>query len=250
MKADPRWLTWLAERYERSLGWILKHKFDAGALYRDIGRDYTTKIVRPSARNCIRTEFTRYPMVQAATGSWVKLAGNIEGCMRDKLESIGVILQDFQLREVTLSSKLSSAVDAKVSAQQKELQQRFELGTAQQQADIQRIIAKATADAKQIVACGGQQATVQQDGVAVQAIVPNPPDQCSPTEPSAQTLEYLYVTTLQAIVNSGTSSVVILPFNQNITPQINVPGGNVVPSSPSSSSSPSTSSTTTPSSSG
>lgn len=33
VKPDPRWLTWLAERYERSLGWILKHKFDAGALF-------------------------------------------------------------------------------------------------------------------------------------------------------------------------------------------------------------------------
>jgi regulator of protease activity HflC (stomatin/prohibitin superfamily) len=214
----------------------------AGKIYSEVGRDYTTKIVRPSARNCIRTEFTRYPMVQAATGSWTKLAGNIESCMREKLEAIGLVLQDFQLREVTLSSQLSQAVNLKVAAQQKELQQRFERGTAEQQADIQRILAKATADAKQIVACGGRQQAVQQNGTTVQAIVPNPPDQCSPTEPSAQTLEYLYVQTLQGIINSGTSSVVILPFNQNISPLINVPGGNVA--------SPSTTTTTTPSSSG
>ena len=65
------------------------------------------------------------------------------------------MLQDFQLREVTLSPTLAIAVSAKVAAQQVEEQQQFELATAQQQADITRIQALATADSQQILACGG-----------------------------------------------------------------------------------------------
>jgi regulator of protease activity HflC (stomatin/prohibitin superfamily) len=215
----------------------------AGVIYRQVGRDYTSKIVRPSARNCIRSEFTRYPMVQGATVSWLKLSGNIEQCMHDKLDPIGLVLQDVQLREVKLSNQLSVAVNAKVSAQQRQLQAVYELGTAREQADIQRVTAKATDDAKQIVACGGHVETVQQNGKPVQAIVPNSQDQCNSPSPSQEALQYLYIQTLQGIINSGTSSVGILPFNQNVSPLITVPGGNV-------SGVPSPTSTTTPSSSG
>jgi regulator of protease activity HflC (stomatin/prohibitin superfamily) len=220
----------------------------AGEIYREVGRDYTTKIVRPSARNCIRTEFTRYDMVQGATTSWQPLAGQIENCMRAKLQSIGVLLQDFQLREVTLSSQLANAVNLKVAAQQKVQQALFDYQTSQRQADITRVVAKATSDAQQIVACGGQVVSVpQRNGQTVQAIQPNPSNSCAPPPLTQETLQYLYIQAIQGIINSGSSSTVLLPFNQNISPLITVPGGQVQNPSTSGSTSGSTS-TTSPSS--
>ena len=87
------------------------------------------------------------------------MQGDVTTCMKDKLEPRGLLLQDFQLREVALSPQLQNAVNAKVASQQNAEQQKFELATAQQAADITRIQALATADSQQILACGGKAAT-------------------------------------------------------------------------------------------
>src|SRR5439155_1530673 len=76
--------------------------------------------------------------------------------MKEKLVPRGLLLQDFQMREVTLASSIRTAVNAKVTAQQTQEQQKFERATAEQQADIQRIRALATADAQTITTCGGR----------------------------------------------------------------------------------------------
>ena len=97
---------------------------------REIGTDYTTKIVRPSSRACIRLEFTKTDMVAAATTSWEAIENSVAKCMKEKIEPSGLVLQDFQLREIALSTQLQKAVDAKVAAQQNAQQQQFELDTS------------------------------------------------------------------------------------------------------------------------
>src|SRR5438105_3652274 len=77
-------------------------------VYRSLGTQYTNAIVRPTARACIRTEFTHFAIVDAATTAWRALEANVTRCMRAKIEPQGLQLQDFQMREVALSSQLQT----------------------------------------------------------------------------------------------------------------------------------------------
>jgi regulator of protease activity HflC (stomatin/prohibitin superfamily) len=195
----------------------------ASKLYEAVGRDYTTKVVRPSSRNCVRTAFTEYPMVQGATSAWGRIASDIEGCLRSKFEPIGLVLQDFQLREVALSDELQKAIDKKTAAQQKAQQQVFDLATAQQQANIARVNAKATADSQQIIACGSQVVNAPSGSRTVPAIEPKPLTECSQAQLTPQFLTLYYIQTLQQLIASGNATTVLLP--NNATPLIDVNAG-------------------------
>jgi regulator of protease activity HflC (stomatin/prohibitin superfamily) len=195
-------------------------------VYNQIGTDYTTKIIRPAARTCIRTEFTNYDLVAAATDSWQKVTDEITHCMKGKTDDAGLNLLDFQLREVSLSSQVQASIDAKVASQQDAERQQFEIQTAEKQADIQRIKAQAAADSQQIQACGGTTQQVKDDsGNSVEKVVPNPLDKCSQAQLTPAFLQYTYIQALQNLVNSPNNSTVILPFDQNLTPLLNLPSG-------------------------
>ena len=91
----------------------------------------------------------------------------------------GIILEDLQLREVPLDATLQAAVTAKVAAQQDAERQQFELSKATQQAEITRVNAIATADAQQILACGGSVQTTEVNSEQVVTVLPNSIDECS-----------------------------------------------------------------------
>ena len=197
----------------------------ATVVYRTIGKSYATILVRPSARSCIRTQFTLYPMIDAATIDWRKIQSDAASCLKAKIESQGLLLQDFQLREVTLSAQLQTAVNSKVASQQNAEQQKFELATAEQAADITRIQALATADSQQILACGGKAATVARNGLVAQTVIPNPIGNCSQAQLTPAYLQFTYIQALKQLVTSQNATTIILPFDKNLTPLLQVPSG-------------------------
>ncbi|MCJ7726411.1 MAG: prohibitin family protein [Acidimicrobiia bacterium] len=199
-------------------------------VYNELGLDYVTTLIRPSARTCIRSVFTNYTMVDAATTAWHALEGDVTACMAAKMEGRGILLEDFQLREVRLEPTLQAADTAKTAAQQNAERQKFELSVAQQQAEITRVEANATADAQQILACGGDIEQVEQaDGTVVEIIVPKSIDQCSQAQLTPQYLQWTYIQALQSLVDSPNNSTIILPFDQALTPLLNLPSGPAAP---------------------
>jgi regulator of protease activity HflC (stomatin/prohibitin superfamily) len=204
-------------------------------VFRTIGPNYPTQIVRPSARNCIRIIFTHYDVVTAATSAWDKVEDGVSKCMKEKLVPRGLLLSDFQMREVTLASSISKAVTLKVAAQQTQEQQKFERATADQQADIQRIRALATADAQTITTCGGVEQTIVRDGKRISTVVPNPLTSCNVSQFTTPYLQYTYIQALQQLAMSGNTATLVLPFDQNLTPLLNLnagSGSNTVTSPP------------------
>lgn len=220
----------------------------ATEVYQQLGTGYLLTLIRPSARTCIRSVFTDHTMVEAVTTAWHDMEDSVTACLKEKVEPSGIFIIDFQLREVRLDSTLQAAVTAKVSAQQEAERQQFELAKARQQAEITRVDALATANSEQILACGGQLQTVEQaDGTTIQVVVPNPLDQCSETLLTPAYLQFNYIQALRALVNSPNSSTIILPFDQALTPLIDVTGEGTgsVPTPPDSTTT-STTTTTTP----
>jgi regulator of protease activity HflC (stomatin/prohibitin superfamily) len=135
------------------------------------------------------------------------------------------VLEAFQLREVQLSADLQRAVALKVAAQQLEEQQQFELATAQQQADITRIQALATADTQQILACGGSAATLMRNNQEVQTVIPNPLNKCSQAQLTPAYLQFTYIQALKVLASSPGNTTLVLPFDKNLTPLITLPSG-------------------------
>ena len=129
------------------------------------------------------------------------------------------------MREVTLASSIRTAVNAKVTAQQTQEQQKFELATAEQQADIQRIRALATADAQTITTCGGVTQTIVRDGKRISTVVPNPLSNCTVSQFTPAYLQYTYIQALQQLAMSGNTATLVLPFDQNLTPLLNLNTG-------------------------
>jgi regulator of protease activity HflC (stomatin/prohibitin superfamily) len=216
----------------------------ATSVFRNLGTNYASAIVRPQARTCIRDIFTKYDMVSAATSDWNGVETGVSLCMNAKLKPEGLMLQDFQLREVTLSAPLASAVAAKVAAQQVEQQQVFELATAQQQADITRIQALATADSQQILACGGSPATLTREGQEVQTVIPNPLTRCSQAQLTPAYLQFTYIQALKQLATSNNTTTLVLPFDKNLTPLITLPSGSPTGSSSTATTVPGSSSST------
>jgi regulator of protease activity HflC (stomatin/prohibitin superfamily) len=194
-------------------------------VYRTLGPKYQTQIVRPSARNCIRIIFTHYDVVTAATSAWDTVENDVSKCMKEKLVPRGLLLQDFQMREVTLASSIRAAVNAKVTAQQTQEQQKFEQATALQQADITRIQALATADSQQILACGGVAQKILRDGQNVSTVVPNPLTKCDQAQLTPQYLQFTYIQALRQLATSPNNTTLVLPFDQNLTPLLNLNTG-------------------------
>jgi len=189
-------------------------------VYRNLGRNYGPALVRPTARGCVRSAFTQFPVTAAASTASGAIQDSIASCVKDKLESVGLQLQAFQLRSVALDPNVQTAVTAKVAAQQKLEQQAFDEATAQKLADILRIQAQATRDQVQIVQCGGHPGTETVNGASVRTIVPN---QCSGAGLTDAYLRLAYIQALQAIATSGKASTIIVPAGQ--APLISVPSG-------------------------
>jgi regulator of protease activity HflC (stomatin/prohibitin superfamily) len=99
-------------------------------VYRSIGRNYDSAYVRPTARGCVRDAFTKYGIVDGASTKSATIQQDIADCVKAKLESVGLLVQSFELRSVTPSSSVQAAVDSKVQSQQKLFQQAFDEATA------------------------------------------------------------------------------------------------------------------------
>ena len=192
----------------------------ASTVYKQLGSEYVEKVVRPTIRTCIRDGFATPQMVVAATTMRTAVAGVIQDCIAKNFvettpkDPHSLVLERFQLRAVHLSSEVQKSIDAKVKAQQSAEQQQFELQAATQKAEISRVEAQGKADAQQIISCGGS-AKRQPDGST--RVVPNTGAACQNTLTPAY-LQFLYIQTLQATVNSPNHSTLILPFDQKLTP--------------------------------
>ncbi len=199
-------------------------------VYREVGTDFSTKLVQPTARACIRSVFADYDMVSAATVALSEVSEGISTCIADGIEPVGILMEDFQLRDVTLGKDVQSAIDAKVSAQQRAESQQFEVATAQRQADIALINAGARADAAEILACGGTVQTVERDGKTVDVVVPNPPGECNAPQLTPEMLQYDYIQALREIIKSPNSSTIVVPEGQDLSPVLGL--GDTAPVTP------------------
>lgn len=193
---------------------ILYHveKAQAGSVFKNLGGDFINKVIRPGSRSCIRDAFAGTDIVSAATDQREAVVASIRKCIEGKFSHRGLTLEDFQLRNISLSAELQGAVDRKVASQQESQQKVFELQKAEADARITTVEAKAKADSQQILACGGSHGTgVDSQGHKVDTIVPNSIGNCNQAQLTPAFLELQKIQALQNMVNSPNHTTLVIP---------------------------------------
>lgn len=196
----------------------------ADKLLKTVGPQYQAKLVRPSSRQLIRDEGTKYGAIELVTDKRVAYATAVKDALVAKLEPRGIIVDDVQIRDMTLPTSLQEAVNNKATAAQLAEQKINELTQAQLQAEIDRTKAQATADSQQIVACGGKSTTVEQEGgKTLTVIVPNRGEACDQSQLTAEFLQSEYIKAIHDLVDSENNTVLVVPTDSNLTPILNLP---------------------------
>jgi regulator of protease activity HflC (stomatin/prohibitin superfamily) len=194
---------------------------EAPRLYREVGTGYLDKIIRPTARTCIRDAFANFPMVDASTSKRTVVSDSIAECLRSDIEPRGFIIEEFQLRNVRVSDNVQQAIDAKVAAEQEAQRKNIELQSASAEAEKKRIEAKGVADSEQIIKCGATVETVTTDtGEVIEVATPKEGPSCE-NNLTSEYLMYQYIQALQSLVDSPNNSTIVIPTDSNLTPLLN-----------------------------
>lgn len=167
----------------------------ASDVYRKLGTSYK-ELLRSTSRTAIRGAAGQFAAIPLGTTDRGEFSVDVEKELADRLGERGITIEDFQLRNVKLPDELQGAIDQRLKTQQAAEQQQFELQKTIKQAEIRRQEAQGLADSQRIIN--------------------------STLTPSY--LQYLYIEALKDTVNSPNNTTVILPFDQKLTPLLQMGG--------------------------
>lgn len=124
----------------------------APTIRKTVGPDYIEKLVVPYFRNGLRDVVSGYEVknIYAEEGRR-EIAQKLTDYLSEKLEPRGIRVVDTLLRDVKLPERFRESIEAKLTAEQKVQQKRFELEQARKDAEIEIARAEGAAKAQAIV---------------------------------------------------------------------------------------------------
>ena len=169
----------------------------AAEVYSTLGLNYVDKIVRPAARTSIRNVISNYKVEDIYTQNRESVSIEIGENLRNAVKDRNVEIERVLLRDVKLPTKVQNEIDAKMAAKQEAEKMEFVLEKEQREAERKGVEAKGISDANRIIAASL----------------------------SSSYLQWYYIQTLQKLVNSPNNTVIVTPFDQKLTPLLNIPSG-------------------------
>jgi regulator of protease activity HflC (stomatin/prohibitin superfamily) len=174
--------------------WFKLIEDDTPNLLRGIGTDYIEKIVRPATRTALRdvtVMFTATDIYSAKRDDFIsEITKNLEKSFSGK----GILLEKVLLRNVELPQRVKEAIDEKIAAEQRAQQMVYTLQKEKQEAERKKVEASGIAEAQKIISN-----TI------------NP-----------QYLQWKYIEALKDLMNSKNNTIVITPYDQKLTPLLNL----------------------------
>ena len=124
----------------------------APILRKTVGRDVKGILVIPYLRNAVRDVVSAYQVKNIYSEQGRRqIAARIKEYLVEALEPRGITVVDVLLRDVKLPQKFKESIEAKLTAEQKAEQKRFELEQAKRDAEIEIARAEGAAKAQEIV---------------------------------------------------------------------------------------------------
>ncbi len=170
---------------------------NAAEVYKNIGLDYVDKIVRPAIRTAIRNAAVKYNATDIYSVKRMQVTDDIKNELDTNFTPKGVLCEKVLLRNVELPAKVKNAIDEKIAAEQDAQKMKFVLQKETQEAERKTIEAAGISKANKVIA----------------------------NSLTSRYLQWYYIQTLGGLIDSPNNTVIVAPFDQQLTPLLNLPAG-------------------------
>ena len=137
----------------------------AADVYRTVGSDFVGVLLEPQFRSITRGVTASYEAKALYTSEREQVAQLITEDLKKIVGSRGVVVEATPMRRLTLPSKITAAIEDKLSADQESQRMTFVLTKEKQEAERKRIEAQGVADFQRIVTDGISDKLLQWKGI-------------------------------------------------------------------------------------
>lgn len=124
---------------------------DAPRIVREIGLNYTDKVVRPLTRTKIRDNAVYYEAVSLYSSKRDEFQARIFKSIETDFKSRGLVLEQLLVRNITLPQMVKTAIEQKITAEQDAQKMQFVLAKERQEAERKRVEAQGISDYQRII---------------------------------------------------------------------------------------------------
>ena len=140
----------------------------APRILREIGPDYTDKIVRPITRTRIRDNAVYYDAVALYSTRRDEFQARIYKTIEADFKQRGLMLEQLLIRNIDLPASVKKAIESKINAEQEAQKMQFVLAKERQEADRKRVEAQGIADYQKILSTGLSDKQLQYEQIKAQ----------------------------------------------------------------------------------
>jgi regulator of protease activity HflC (stomatin/prohibitin superfamily) len=137
-------------------------------ILRQIGADYTDKIVRPVTRTRIRDNAVFYDAVALYSTKREEFQQRIFKTIEADFGKRGLILEQLLIRNIMLPQSVKTTIESKINAEQDAQKMQFVLQKEKQEAERKRVEAQGIADYQKILSTGLSDKQLQYEQIKAQ----------------------------------------------------------------------------------
>ena len=140
----------------------------APKIFKQIGVNYTDKIVRPVTRTRIRDNAVYYDAVALYSTKRNEFQQRIFSSIENDFKSRGLILEQLLIRNINLPASVKTTIESKINAEQEAQKMQFVLQKEKQEAERKRVEAQGIADYQRIISMGLTDKQLQYEQIKAQ----------------------------------------------------------------------------------
>ena len=118
---------------------------------KDIGIDYSDKIIRPISRTKIRDNAVYYQAIELFSTKRDEFQNRIFNSIESDFKSRGFLLEQLLVRNIMLPESVRTTIEQKINAEQEAQKMQFVLQKERQEAERKRVEAQGIADYQRII---------------------------------------------------------------------------------------------------
>jgi regulator of protease activity HflC (stomatin/prohibitin superfamily) len=141
---------------------------DAPKIFKEIGVNYTDKIVRPVTRTRIRDNAVYYDAVALYSTKRNEFQDRIFKNIEADFKNRGLILEQLLIRNINLPTSVKASIESKINAEQDAQKMTFVLQKEKQEAERKRVEAQGIADYQRIISTGLTDKQLQYESIKAQ----------------------------------------------------------------------------------
>jgi len=141
---------------------------DAPKIFKQIGVNYTDKIVRPVTRTRIRDNAVYYDAVALYSTKRNEFQQRIFKSIEEDFKARGLVLEQLLIRNINLPVSVKASIESKINAEQDAQKMTFVLQKEKQEAERKRVEAQGIADYQRIISMGLTDKQLQYESIKSQ----------------------------------------------------------------------------------